>query len=113
MDADAIDGGGQLNSIACRSASLCVAADSTGHIVTSTDPTGGSSRWSSAVVHDLCTATTPCSVEQIQASDSSGLHTVDLSELPGNGPFLTGLTLKGDLLSWSHDGTPRTVTLTP
>ena len=108
-----IDDGRQLTSIACPSTSLCVAADSTGHLVTSTDPTGGSSRWSSALVHDLCTATTPCSVEQIQASDSSGLRTVEFSETPGNGPVLTGLTLTGDVLSWSHDGTPRTVTLTP
>jgi WD40-like Beta Propeller Repeat len=108
-----IDDGRELTSIACPSATLCVTADLTGDIVTSTDPTGGSSMWSSALVQDQCTANTSCSVEQIQASDRSGLHTVDFTEAPGNGPFLTGLTLTGDVLSWSHDGTPRTVTLTP
>jgi hypothetical protein len=107
-----IDQGQQLNSITCPSASLCVAADSTGRVVSSTDPTGGPSTWTPALL-DPCADTTPCSSEQIQASDSTGLHSVDASVLPGSGPFLTGLTLTGDALSWKHNGTPQTLTLTP
>ncbi len=108
-----IDAGRQLNSIACPSASLCVAVDSTGHVVSSTNPTAGPSAWTSALIDgDPCADTTPCSVEQIQASDATGLHTVDASKIPGAGTFLTGLTLTGDVLSWNHDGTQRGVTLT-
>ncbi len=108
-----IDDGRQLDSIACSSPSLCVAGDSNGHIVSSTDPTGGAAAWTPALIDgDRCADATPCSIEQIQASDGTGLHTVDSSKIPGNGPFLTGLTLTDDVLSWNHDGTERSVTLT-
>jgi WD40-like Beta Propeller Repeat len=107
-----IDQGQQLNSITCPSASLCVAADSAGRVVSSTDPTGGPSTWTPALL-DPCADTTPCSSEQIQASDSAGLHSVDASELPGSGPFLTGPTLTGDVLYWNHNETPQTLSLTP
>jgi len=108
-----IDDGRDLNSIACPSASLCVAADTTGHVVTSTNPTGGPSAWTPALIAgNSCADTTPCSVEQIQASDATGLHTVDSSKIPGTGPVMTGLTLTGDVLTWNHDGTQRSVPLT-
>ena len=109
-----IDAGRNLNSISCPSASLCIAADSTGYVVTSTDPTGGPSAWIPQLVDgDPCTNTTPCSVEQIQASDADGLHTFDSSEAPGTGPFLTSLSLTGGVLSWNHDGMQHSDTLTP
>jgi hypothetical protein len=109
-----IDNGRNLSSIACPSASLCVAVDSTGHVVSSSDPTGGPSAWTPALLAgDPCTDTTPCSIEQVQASDGTGLHTVDSSKIPGNGPFLTALALTGDVLSWNHDGTQRSDPLTP
>jgi hypothetical protein len=41
------------------------------------------------------------------------LHTVDEGMFPGDGHFLTDLKLTGDILSWYHDGTPRSVVLTP
>jgi len=107
-----IDHASQLNAIACPSISLCVAVDSNGHAVTSTDPTGGPSAWTPAPVNG-CADPTRCSTEQILASDNTGVHTVDASAFPGSGPFLTGLKLTGNLLSWSHAGTPRSVTLTP
>ena len=101
-----------LNSISCPSTSLCVAVDGTGHVITSTNPTGGPSAWTPALVDgDPCSDTTSCSMEQILASAGHGVTTVDSSKLPGDGPFLTGLTLTGDNLSWSHDGSPRSVTL--
>lgn len=107
-----IDAGRQLTSIACASTTLCVAGDKNGHVVVSTDPTGGPSSWVPALVDgDPCADTTPCSFEQVEASDAAGLHTVDTSKLPGSGPFLTGLKLIRDVLSWSHDGSPRSATL--
>jgi hypothetical protein len=88
--------------------------DSSGHVLSSTDPTGGPSAWTSALVDadpDPC-ASAPCTVEQIQASDANGLHTVDsVSDITGT--VLSDLTLTGDTLLWNHAGTPRTVTLTP
>ena len=109
-----IDDGRDLDSISCPSTSLCVAVDATGHAVTSTNPTGGPSAWTPALIDgDPCNDTTSCSTEQILASAGDGVKTIDSSNLPGDGPFLTGLTLTGDVLSWSHDGTPRSATLTP
>ena len=107
-----IDHGRQLSSISCPSVSLCVAVDATGHVVSSTDPTGGPLTWTPALVDgDPCADLTPCTLENIQASDATGLHTVDTSELAGSGRSLTALMLTGDVLTWSHAGSPRTVTL--
>lgn len=109
-----IDSGRLLTSIACPSTSLCVAGDSAGHVITSTNPTGGPSSWTGALIAgDPCNETTVCSDEQIQASDGTGVHTVDSGRLPGSGPFLTALKLTGDTLTWNHAGTFRTATLTP
>jgi hypothetical protein len=38
-------GSGTFIDVSCASASLCVAADQFGNVVTSTDPTGGASSW--------------------------------------------------------------------
>ena len=51
-------------------------------------------------------------VESLEGNKVKVSVTVDSSEFPGSGPFLTGLTLTGDVLSWSHAGKPRSVTLT-
>ena len=110
-----IDNGQDLASVACPSASFCAAVDATGHVITTTDPTGGPDAWTPALIDgSSCTDTTPCSVEQLQASDGNGVHAVDSGErLASAPPLLTGLTLTGDLLSWKHAGTPRTFALTP
>lgn len=109
-----IDHGRDLTSVACPSSTLCVATDSTGHVVTSSDPAGGASGWTPTLLQgDPCADTTPCSMEQILASDHTGVHAVDSSKLSGSGPFLTGLTLQGDTLSWVHDGIPRSTGLKP
>jgi hypothetical protein len=98
----------------CPSVALCVATDSNGHVVVSTTPTAGAASWTPALIDgDPCRNGSPCSVEEIQATDGTGPHTLDTSLLPGPGPFLTGLTLTGDVLGWSHNGTPRSLTLTP
>jgi hypothetical protein len=55
-----------------------------------------------------------CTVEQIQASDITGLHTLDSISDPNGWPTsLTNLTLTGDTLSWQHNGTPRSAQLQP
>ena len=109
-----IDHGLNLSSVSCASASLCVATDGNGHVVTATDPVGGPSAWTPTLLEgDSCTDGHACSIESIEASDKTGLHAVDSSRLPGSGPFLSGLTLNGDTLSWTDAGSPRSVSLTP
>lgn len=55
-----------------------------------------------------------CTVEQIQASDSTGVRTLDsVTETDGSPPALTNLTLTGDRLSWEHNGSPRSAQLAP
>lgn len=50
--------------------------------------------------------------EQVVASDSAGLLTVDSAANPNpDQPGLTNLTLAGDTLSWNHDGTPKSTEL--
>ena len=51
-------------------------------------------------------------VEQIEASDRSGVRAVDQATTV-SGSFLAGLTLSGDTLSWYHGATPMSTTLTP
>jgi hypothetical protein len=54
-DAPPINGprGALLSDVSCPSASLCVAADYRGNVVTSTDPSGGASAWTMARVDDI------------------------------------------------------------
>jgi WD40-like Beta Propeller Repeat len=53
-----------------------------------------------------------CTVEQVQASDSTGVHTLDsVTQRDGSPPALTNLSLTGDTLGWDHDGTPRSAEL--
>jgi hypothetical protein len=87
-----------------------------GGVFTSEDPSAVPGSWSSGPVlvdGDPCTDGHACSVESIETSDAAGVQTVDSSKLPGSGPFLTGLSLAGDTVSWSDNGSPRSVRLTP
>ena len=53
-------------------------------------------------------------VEQIQASDSTGIHTVDSVQEPDGPPTaLADLALFRDTLTWEHNGTPRSAQLQP
>jgi hypothetical protein len=106
-----IDDGIPLDAIACPSVLRCVASDDDGQILTSTNPAGGPSTWTTVTL-DGC-QTNPCSVEQILVSDGAGVHAVDDGGFEGKGPFLTNLKLTGDVLSWDHDGTPRSAVLQP
>jgi hypothetical protein len=61
-------------------------------------------------VNNGCT----CTVEQIQASDNTGVHTVDrITEPDGSPTALTNLTLSGDALTWTNNGNPRSAQLQP
>jgi hypothetical protein len=55
-----------------------------------------------------------CRVEQIQDSDSTGVHTLDsVTEPDGSPTQLTNLTLTGDTLTWEHSGSPQSAQLQP
>jgi hypothetical protein len=52
-----------------------------------------------------------CSSEQIYAHDNHGTQLLDSTQPSGTRPTsLKGLTLSGDTLSWTHDGTPHQIT---
>lgn len=55
-----------------------------------------------------------CPVEQIIASDRTGVHTLDSVNAPDpSPPELTDLALAGNTLTWEHDGAPESAELTP
>ncbi len=59
-------------------------------------------------------STCSCTIEQIQASDSTGVHTLDsVSEPNGSPTALTNLVLTRDTLTWEHNRTPRSAQLQP
>lgn len=108
---NAINGAGLVNGISCPSTSLCVAVDNLGQVLTSGDPAGGGSAWTTTVVDaPACAASTGCKVERIMANDSTGVHTFD-STGPGDGTQLKNLALTDTQLSWTHNGTAEGATL--
>ncbi len=77
-----VDPSSHLTTIACPSTSLCVAADRSGNIVTSTDPAGGAATWSVAHVDnntEECYETTVCSatVQAISCPSTSFCAAMD------------------------------------
>ncbi len=53
-----------------------------------------------------------CTVEEIVASDHTGVHTLDtVTRSPTEPPALTDLTINGDTLTWSHNGAPKSAQL--
>jgi hypothetical protein len=68
-----------------------------------------------SAVHVCQQTPSTCATEQIIASDRSGVRTLDSSAQSGAGagPQLTGLSLSGHTLSWSHRGSPMSAQLTP
>ena len=74
----------------------------------------GSDGVSAVHVIYYCDGAVPCyTKEAIVASDAAGTRKLDSGKFPGNGHFLTDLKLIGDVLSWDHDGSLRSVVLTP
>jgi hypothetical protein len=101
-----IDNARDLSSISCASSTLCVAGDAVGDVVASANPTGGSAAWSATAIDgNPCSAGTSCIIEQIIASDSTGVHFLDSASEPAIAPpSLTALSLSGYRLTWDHDG---------
>jgi hypothetical protein len=54
----------------------------------------------------------PCTKEQIDATDSAGLYSVDATVDPYNGgTTFSNLALSGQVLSWTRSGVPQSTTL--
>jgi hypothetical protein len=53
----------------------------------------------------------PCPTEEIQASDSTGVHVLDTAISQFGSPVLTDLALSGDTLTWKHGGAPESAQL--
>jgi hypothetical protein len=104
------DGNGYIG-IACPSTTLCVAVSSNGHAASSIDPTGGPSTWTDALIDGpSCAVNTPCITEQLYAHDDQGTSVLDTAG-PGSSNSIANITLTGDQLTWTHDGTPHSATL--
>lgn len=58
---------------------------------------------------EMCGAA-PCVVEQLYAHDDHGTRLID-STPPGSGTSLANISVSGDLLRWTHDGTPHQTAL--
>lgn len=99
--------------VSCASVSLCVATGAAGDVVVSTNPAGGPSAWSRGLLYSACVSGAGCNVESIEVSDGAGVRTVDQDQSTAPEPLLTGLALNGDTVSWSHEGSPRSVELAP
>jgi hypothetical protein len=83
-----IDGAARLFNLACASASFCLAMDSLGRVVYSTDPAGGAARWhfSAGVPGDAnLTAVNCLSASLCLARDRSNNHVIASSTDPTNG----------------------------
>ena len=94
-----------LTSVSCASSSLCAVTTSTGEIGTSTNPAGKVASWSFQLI-DL-PACLPCVTQQLWAYDSHGTRMLDSAPTPGSDHALDNLALTGNLLTWTHNGTPR------
>ena len=104
--------------VSCPTTSFCaIGTVGGGYAFTSSDPAAGAAAWKPVLADRIDCATTPyaCATEKIIASDRTGVHTLDSSTEyeAQTGPQLAALALTSDVLSWSHDGTPRTFALTP
>jgi hypothetical protein len=98
-----------ITGLSCPSDGLCAAVDDHGRIATSTAP---ASTWTTANVDvPACAASAVCETEQIFVHDDRGTHAIDSTTTPGDGTALAHLSLSGDQLTWTHNGTPRDATL--
>lgn len=97
--------------ISCPTASLCAVVDTQGNVITSANPSGGTSAWiATSVDVPPCAGTAVCQDEHIYARDSNGTRLIDNIKFPGTGQSLTHLKLTGDQLRWTDNGSPRSAT---
>ena len=101
-----------LDALSCPSVSLCIASDTDGNILTSTDPTGGANAWTSAAVDipGCAPAINPCISGQLYARDDQGTRVLDTAP-PGQGNSIGNVALDSLVLSWTHDGAQRQLQL--
>lgn len=99
-----------LSSVSCPSVSLCVAVDNVGQVVTSTDPAGGSSSWTAALIDRL-------GVVEDFGSGVAGVSCPSVSlcvAVEGNGDVLTSTDPTGGGDAWRvvhlDEPTPRELT---
>ena len=98
----------RVDGVSCPSTSLCAATTMEGLIGTSTQPAARGNSWNFQFVDaaEDCAFTTPCAAQQIYAYDSQGTRQRD-STPPGSVLALDNLQLNGNLVTWTHNGTPR------
>jgi hypothetical protein len=82
----------ELTDVSCASPSLCVAVDYLGYVLTSTNPTGGASAWS-----------TPTPVGSVDTHYSVSCPSAALCAVVGSSDLWTSINAGG---SWSEPGTP-------
>ena len=74
----------------------------------------GSDAVSAVHVTELDPGSCSCMIEQVQASDRTGVHTLDsVTEQDGSPTTLTNLMLTGDTLTWDDNGASRSAQLEP
>jgi hypothetical protein len=93
--------------VSCPATNLCLAAGGP-DILSSTDPTGGSSAWTGGLIDDL--PCDPCLAETLAAVDTHGTHTLDTAP-EGPGTAIANLQFSGDTLTWTDGGTRRSAGL--
>lgn len=112
---------GSLSSIACPTTTLCIASEGgsignggDGNVLESTNPTAPAARWSAVLADQVnCTAApSACETGQIISSDSSGVHVAD-TETEYGSQGLNDIAIRGDILTWNHNGSLRSSTLVP
>ncbi len=113
-----VDGISPIDSVSCPSTSLCVAGDSAGFVVTSTNPTGGESAWTypafvddpledeGRALHDLscvsspsllCTAVDQTGHVVTSTEPTGGAATWHVVSLPGSGVVPWGISCASSL----------------
>jgi hypothetical protein len=69
-----VDAGGEPTAISCPSESLCVAVDSGGDVVSSTNPTGGAAAWKTVDVDDVVISGISCYATAASTVCAGGDH---------------------------------------
>jgi hypothetical protein len=114
-----------INGISCPSVTLCVAVDNTGHVLTSTNPTGGASAWTLADVdgtkNDLytisCPSTSLCVAVDLEGdvvtstNPTGGASTWTAADVDGSNSFL-GVSCPTASLCVATDAAGNVVTST-
>lgn len=91
-----------LDAASCPSISLCVAVDHFGGIVTSTDPTGGVSRWAFSEVGEAYKPNEPCQLVSLCLRGVSCPSTTLCVAVGGSGQIATSTDPTGGADAWTQ-----------